>query len=172
MLVTDSLVHELDSVPWLAGSPLRSVEVRYPRPSSLAPPQLREPILALLELESGVLADVEMNVDIRFGYQVTAEAVFERGVARIGQPSGLQEWREGRTAIAEHTGFVSRFRDAYDRELQAWVDAARAGGIAGPSAWDGLLAALACEAGVRALQGGAPQVVARPERPTFYTEPR
>lgn len=167
-LINDSVVHEFDVVPWLAGSPIRTVEVRYPRRNPLAPERLREPILVLLELENGVLVDVEMSVSVQFGYQVTTEAVLERGVARIGQPSGLQLWQDARFAVAEHETWATRFLPAFDAEVQRWVDAVHAGTLVdGPNAWDGYLVALACEAGVRALDGGVHTIDA-PPRPDFY----
>jgi myo-inositol 2-dehydrogenase/D-chiro-inositol 1-dehydrogenase len=168
MLITDSVVHEFDVVPWLAGSPIKTVEVKYPRRNDLSPERLREPILVLMELENGVHVDVEMNVSVQFGYQVGTEAVFQQGVARIGQPSGLQLWQAGRVSTAEHQSFTTRFAAAYDSEIQRWVDAVRDGRlIDGPNAWDGYLVALACEAGVRALEGGIHTVDAA-ERPAFY----
>ncbi|MGN7859641.1 Gfo/Idh/MocA family protein [Microbacterium sp. 22303] len=168
MLINDSVVHEFDVVPWLAGSPVRTVEVKYPRRNSLSPAHLREPILVLMELENGVLVDVEMNVSVQFGYQVATEAVFEKGLARIGQPAGLQIWRDGRFAVAEHVSFVTRFAAAYDQQVQRWVDAVRSGTLVdGPNAWDGYRVALACEAGVKALGGGVVAVEAT-ERPAFY----
>lgn len=169
MMITDAVVHELDIVPWLAGSPIRSVEVRRGRRNSLSPSHLEEPLMVLVELESAVLADVEMNMGAQFGYQVATEAVLERGVARIGGPGGLQLWQDARVATSEHQGFLTRFRDAYDREVQAWIDAARQGTIGGPSAWDGYRAALACEAGVEALHAGGAVPVRLPPTPAFYS---
>jgi len=169
MLITDSVVHEFDVMPWLAGSPVRSVEVKYPRRNGLAPERLREPILVLIELENGVLVDVEMNVSVQFGYQVGTEAVLESGVARIGEPSGLQRWSNAAFSIAEHTTYTTRFARAYDAQVQAWVDAVRDGSlVAGPDAWDGYLVALACEAGVKALETTGPVAVESAARPDFY----
>ena len=168
MLITDSVVHEFDVVPWLAGSPVKSVEVKHPRRNTLSPAHLREPILVIMELENGVLVDVEMNVSVQFGYQVATEAVFEKGLARIGQPSGLQQWRDARFSVGEHVSFTTRFAPAYDAQVQRWVDAVRDGRLVdGPNAWDGYLVALSCEAGVKALDGGVIPVDA-PERPAFY----
>lgn len=167
MLITDAVVHEFDVIPWLAGSTIRTVEVKYPRRNSLSPADLREPILVVAELENGVLIDIEMSVGSHFGYQVTTEAVFERGVARIGQPEGMQRWQDGEFKVAEHQTFKSRFRDAYDQQVQRWVNAAKRGTIDGPNAWDGYCATLACEAGVEALTGGVVPVKL-PARPDFY----
>ncbi len=168
MLINDSVVHEFDIVPWLANSPVVSVEVKYPRRNSLTPAHLREPILVLMELENGILVDVEMNVSTQFGYQVGTEAVFEAGLARIGQPSGLQRWKDGEFRIGDHTSFATRFAPAYDEQIQRWVNAVNSGALVdGPNSWDGYRVALACEAGVQALEGGIIPVPNEP-RPAFY----
>ena len=168
MLINDSVVHEFDVIPWLAGATIRSVEVRYARRNELSPTHLREPILVLMELDNGVLVDVEMNVSVQFGYQVATEAVFQRGVARIGQPQGMQLWQHGRYQIEENSSFKSRFREAFDIEVQSWVNAARRGTVDGPSAWDGYKVAVACAAGVQAMKSGRQVAVDLPETPSFY----
>jgi myo-inositol 2-dehydrogenase / D-chiro-inositol 1-dehydrogenase len=168
MLITDSVVHELDVVPWLAGERIVAVDVRKPRRNSLAPAGLHEPQLVLIELETGVIATVEMSVNAQFGYQVTTEAVFERGVAEIGKTGGLKQWRDGRWGGAEHMTFKTRFGPAFDTEVQRWVDAVRRGTIDGASAWDGYLAAAACEAGVAAQKTGRRVEVKAIARPHFY----
>jgi myo-inositol 2-dehydrogenase/D-chiro-inositol 1-dehydrogenase len=169
MLINDSVVHEFDVVPWLAGATIESVEVHYARRNSLSPEHLQEPILVLMRLDNGVLVDVEMNVSVQFGYQVATEAVFEKGIARIGQPSGLQLWQDGKFQINEHQSFATRFKEAYDIEVQDWVDAAREGRIGGPSAWDGYKVAVACAAGVKALTTSGPVELDLPTIPAFYT---
>ena len=169
MLITDSVVHEIDVLPWLAGSPIRSVEVKHPRRNALSPERLREPILVLFELENGVLVDVEMNVSVQFGYQVATEAVFQTGIARIGQPAGLQRWSDAAFSVGEHTSFTTRFARAYDTQVQEWVNAVHDGSlIAGPNSWDGYLVSLACEAGVKALTQAGPVDVTSAPRPAFY----
>ncbi|MFJ4268643.1 Gfo/Idh/MocA family protein [Paenarthrobacter nicotinovorans] len=169
MLIEDSVAHEFDVLPWIAGSPVTSVEVRHTRSNRLSSSHLREPILVLIELANGVLIDVEMNVGVQFGYQVGTEAVFESGLARIGQESRMQTWSEGRVSMAHHTSYKSRFVEAYDRQIQAWVDAVHGGSlIAGPNAWDGYLASLATEAGVKALTHEGRHTVPVPEKPAFY----
>ncbi|MFV0426617.1 MAG: Gfo/Idh/MocA family protein [Beutenbergiaceae bacterium] len=168
-LINDSVVHEFDVLPWIADSSIGDVEVRYGRPNAHSPRELREPILVLFQLESGVLVDVEMNVSADFGYQVTTEAVFERGVVRIGDPAGAQVWRAGASRRREHVDYTTRFRDAYDDQVQSWIDAVRSGALVnGPNAWDGYRVALACEAGLAAMNGMRSQVRS-PQRPAFYS---
>ena len=170
MLITDSVVHEFDVMPWLAGAEITSVEVKHGKRNALGPERLREPILVLMELDNGVLVDVEMSASAHFGYQVATEAVFQRGVARIGQPEGLQLWQDATFQVGEHQTYVTRFKQAYDVEVQAWVDAAARGTIAGPSAWDGYKVAIACAAGLRALETSGPVAVEVPPTPAFYAE--
>jgi len=121
-----------------------------------------------IELESAALAIVEINVNAQFGYQVTIEAVMERGVAEIGTTAGLEVRRDARWGGAEHTTFKTRFGAAFDVQIQRWVDAVKRGEIDGASAWDGYLAATACEAGVAAQRTGRPVEVTTIERPAFY----
>lgn len=167
-MITDSVVHEIDVVPWLVGEPITAIEVKYPKQSSLAPQGLRDPQLVLLETESGVLADVEINVNVQFGYQVGTDAVFERGVAEIGRTGGLSIYKDGGFWRGEHQDFRTRFGVAYDVQVQRWVDAARRGTIDGPNAWDGYLANVVCEAGVKAQSTGQRVEIKTEARPAFY----
>lgn len=166
MLITDSVVHEFDVVPWLAGSDIASVEVKPLRRNTHS--SFADPALVLLQLTNGVLADVEINVNVGFGYQVKTEAVFEQGIAEIGRTAGLTTWAQGRISTAEHQSFKTRFAAAYDEQIQRWVDAVAKGTIDGPSAWDGYRVALACEAGVRAQAASGPVDVVSAPKPDFY----
>lgn len=169
MLIFDSVVHEIDAVRFLTDSPINSVEVKHMKRNSLSPEGLNEPILVLLETQSGVLATVEMNVSVQFGYQVKTEAVFQRGIAEIGRTSGMALFADGAIATAEHMSFKTRFAAAYDHQIQRWVNAVAKGTIDGPSAWDGYLAAAAVEAGVTALNSGAKEPVEYAAKPKFYS---
>lgn len=168
MLIFDSVVHEIDVVRFLTDSPIVAMEVKHLKRNTNNAEHLNEPVLVFLETESGVVADVEMNVSVRFGYQVKTEAVFENGIAEIGRTSGMTVWSEGRYGGAEHTSFKTRFGAAYDNQIQRWVDATRSGTIDGPSAWDGYLAAAAVEAGLEALRTGERAEVSYQPMPKFY----
>ena len=168
MTITDSVVHELDVVPWLAGAGIGAIEVRTGRRNRAS--RFADPQMVLLELENGVLADVEISVNAGFGYQVTTEAVFERGVAGIGRAGGLVLAQDGRIGVAEHRSYTTRFAAAYDTEVQRWVDAARLGGIDGPSAWEGYRVAVASAAGVEAQRSGRRVELAAATPPPFYRD--
>ncbi|MCU1407681.1 MAG: Inositol 2-dehydrogenase [Glaciihabitans sp.] len=169
MLITDSVVHEMDVIPWLVGEPIAAVEVKKARKNSLAPAWLDDPQLIIFETISGVLADVEINVNVQFGYQVTTEAVFEKGIAEIGKTAGLMRWQDASFGGVEHVSFKTRFAAAYDSQVQRWVNAARNGTIDGPSAWDGFLAATVSEAAVEAQTTGKRVAVQYAvAKPDFY----
>ena len=168
MLIFDSVVHEIDVVRFLTDSPIKSVEVKHMKRNKLSPEKLNEPILVLLETDSGVLATVEMNVSVQFGYQVKTEAVFQKGIAEIGRTSGMTTFFEGSVATEEHMSFKTRFAAAYDTQIQRWVNAVHKGTIDGPSAWDGYLAAAAVEAGVKALNNGQKVDAEYAKKPAFY----
>ena len=168
MLVNDSVTHEMDVTRWLLGQEITSVTVLCPRPSANAPEGLADPQFVVFETDGGTLVDVEIYVNSRLGYQVQAEAVCENGTARIGEDHGLFVSADGRWGGTVTPGFVEHFEDAYDRQVQAWVDATRRGEVTGPSAWDGYAVAAICEAGVRAQTEGGPVEVQLVERPALY----
>ena len=168
MLISDSVAHETDVTRWLLGHEITAVTVLRPTPSANAPDDLQDPQFVIFETDGGALADVEIFVNCGFGYQVQAEAVCERGTARIGDGHAMVTNMAGRWGGTIAQDFVERFADAYDREVQAWVDATRRGEVTGPSVWDGYAAAAVCEAGVRSLNDGGRMTVELVERPALY----
>ena len=154
-MIRDSVVHEVDSARFLLGEELTSVEVIRGASTSNAPHGVHDPMLVIFETESGALVTVESFVRTGVAYEVRTEVVGERGSALIGLDQNLQvKSTDGRWGGAITPSFVERFGQAYDVELQRWVDAAKAGTIDGPSAWDGYAAVAVCEAGVQALRSG------------------
>ena len=154
-MIRDSVVHEVDSVRFLLGEEITSVEVIKGAATGNAPHGVHDPMLVIFETESGAIVTVESFVRTGVAYEVRTEVVGERGSALIGLDQNLQvKSTDGRWGGAITPGFVERFGQAYDIELQRWVDAAKAGTIDGPSAWDGYAAVAVCEAGVQALRSG------------------
>jgi myo-inositol 2-dehydrogenase/D-chiro-inositol 1-dehydrogenase len=168
MLINDSVVHEMDVTRWLLDQEITAVTVHKPAPTSHAPAGMSDPQFVLFETESGALVDVEIFGHCGYGYQVHAEAVCERGTVRIGDESGPRLSAEGRWGGRITPDYIERFTDAYDREVQDWVDATRRGEVTGPSVWDGYAAAAVCEAGVLSQREGRRVEVELIERPDFY----
>ncbi|MEU6666776.1 Gfo/Idh/MocA family oxidoreductase [Streptomyces sp. NPDC046727] len=170
MLIDSSVSHEIDAARWLLGQELTAVTVLRPTPSAGAPEGLLDPQFVLFETERGALVDVEVFVNCGFGYQVRCEAVCEAGSARIGDEHGMVVTSRGSAAEEVAQDYLVRFADAYDREVQAWVDATRRGAVTGASVWDGYAASVVAEAGVRALENGGRVTVGLVPRPDLYAE--
>lgn len=61
-----------------------------------------------------------------------------------------------------------RFGEAFDVELQAFIDGVATGELKGPSSWDGYAAAIAGDVCVKAQESGGIEQIEMPERPAFY----
>ncbi|MEV6114502.1 Gfo/Idh/MocA family oxidoreductase [Streptomyces sp. NPDC052109] len=170
MLINSSVSHEIDAARWLLGQELTAVTVLRPAPSAEAPEGLLDPQFVLFETAGGALVDVEVFVNCGFGYQVRCEAVCEKGSARIGDAHTMVVTTADGAREEVAQDYLVRFADAYDREVQAWVDATRRGEVTGPSAWDGYAASAVAEAGVRALETGGRTAVHLAPRPDLYAE--
>ncbi|MCW8120438.1 Gfo/Idh/MocA family protein [Streptomyces anthocyanicus] len=168
MLINSSVSHEIDAARWLLGQELSAVTVLRPRPSAGAPEGLLDPQLVLFETEGGAVVDVEVFVNCGFGYEVRCEAVCEAGSARIGAAHTMVVTAAGGAREEVPQDYLVRFADAYDREVQSWVDATRRGLVTGPGTWDGYAAAAVAEAGVRALDTGVRTPVDMTPRPSLH----
>ncbi|MFJ4028246.1 Gfo/Idh/MocA family protein [Paenarthrobacter sp. NPDC089989] len=168
MLINDSVVHEFDAIRYFTGEEITSVQVRLGKPTRNAPSGQHDPQHVLIETESGVLADVEIYVNAKFGYQVATQASFEDGIVSIGGDNGPYVQTAGKWGGNVTPGFEDRFGAAYDVEVQAWVDAALRGEIGGPTAWDGYATAACCEAGVEAQKSGEKVKVQLNTKPDLY----
>lgn len=169
MLVEDAAAHEMDIVAWLAGDPIVSVEVHKARANRLTPNGVHDPILLLMKTATGVLADVEINMNFQAAYQVSTEAVFEQGLAETGRPFTGERVVDGRAFQDVDRTYVTRFVDAYDAEIQDWVNAVSGSqDLRGATAWDGYRAVMLCEAGLEAQRTGTRIEVPDEQAPEFY----
>lgn len=153
--VTNSAIHELDTIPWLLGSPITEVAWHAGKRTTAAPEGLHDPALILLRTADGVLTTLELFLNAQYGYSTRCEVVAERGTASLAEPV-LLETNAARTRSTPYPeDWRPRFADAYRLELQAWVQSLQTGGkspLAG--ARDGLRAAQAAEALISASRTG------------------
>jgi myo-inositol 2-dehydrogenase / D-chiro-inositol 1-dehydrogenase len=150
MLITSSCVHEIDISRWLLGDEIVGATVRAPRSTRQAPSGLVDPQLILLETASGVLIDIEVFVNARYGYEVRCELVGELGTLRLPDQVAPD--------------FRARFATAYRRELDCWVQ----GLDDGPSAWDGYAANAVADACLESLANGGRVDVQLAQKPALY----
>jgi myo-inositol 2-dehydrogenase / D-chiro-inositol 1-dehydrogenase len=155
MLITSSVTHEIDVARWLIGDEVVSATVYTPRPTSRAANGMQDPQFVILEMESGVLVDVEIFVNAGYGYDIRCELVGEAGTVALP------------TEVAP--GFLERFTSAYRHELQDWVRGLGNGAPTGPTAWDGYAASAVADACLQSLASGRPADVRLAPRPGLYT---
>ncbi|GHD10371.1 Gfo/Idh/MocA family oxidoreductase [Zhihengliuella salsuginis] len=152
--ITNSAIHELDSMPWLFGSPVREVcWVPLGRSSSGAPEGLQDPAFMMLRLANGVTATLELFLNCRYGYSTRLEVVAEDGAVEFTESPALLTHRDGLRGTGYPDDWRPRFEDAYRLELTAWIDSLATvpgeGGEPHPglaSAGDGLAACLVADA--------------------------
>ena len=170
MIITDSAIHEIDLVRWMFGEEVVATTVLKPRRSSKGSEELHDPLIVLLEMASGVLVDVELSLNVGYGYDIRGEVVGESGTAALAETTAAIVKSDGRFSGHVPADWRERFIRAYDVELQDWVDAVATGGFTGPSAWDGYAAAVVSDSCLEALRTGTRTVVSQRERPDFYTK--
>jgi myo-inositol 2-dehydrogenase/D-chiro-inositol 1-dehydrogenase len=168
MMITDSVVHDIDVTRWLLGQEVVAATVFKPRPTSRAPAGLQDPQLVLLETAGGVLVDVESFVTCQYGYDIRYELVGETGTVSLGELPGVQLRQQGQHQGPIPADYRERFGAAYQRELQEWVGGVLDGEVGGPSAWDGYATTAVAEACVQAQTGGGRVAVELADRPALY----
>ncbi len=168
MMITDSVVHDIDVTRWLLGQEIVAATVFKPRPSSKASEGLLDPQLVVLETAEGVLVDVESFVNCQYGYDIRYELVGEMGTASLGELPGVHVRQQGRHYGPIPADFRERFGGAYQSELQEWVTGVLRGEVTGPSAWDGYATTAVAEGCVQALTEGRRTVVELADRPALY----
>jgi myo-inositol 2-dehydrogenase / D-chiro-inositol 1-dehydrogenase len=170
MIISDSAVHEIDTVRWLFDEEIVAAAVLKPRRTSHAAEGVQDPLIIVFEMASGVLVDDEVFVNAGYGYDVRGEVVCERGTVALADTGSVTLSHSGRRSGKIPADWRERFIRAYDAELQDWLTAVAAGTSTGPSAWDGYAAAVVTDRAVEALHTGQRIEVPLPERPDFYAK--
>lgn len=168
-VIRNALVHDLDSARWMLGQEIEEVFVRGVNND----PALGEDTCDLqsvqLGMSGGCMASIEVFVTARYGYEVNAELVCERGVAQTPLPHDTVVRSAFNRSQRVPEGFLGRFPEAYEIEVEQWIDALRGGEEPeGADAWDGYISLVASEGCVESLKTGLPQRLEKPERPKLY----
>jgi myo-inositol 2-dehydrogenase/D-chiro-inositol 1-dehydrogenase len=168
MAVNDTAVHEIDVLHWLTGEQYKNAQVLFPKATRYTHGKLRDPQIMILTTESGVIINIEVFVNCKFGYDIQCEVVCENGAIKMPDPSFPSIKTEARNSGAIETSWKRRFIDAYDVELQDWINTTKEGKMNGPSAWDGYLVAVASDALVKAQETGKVETITTDPCPDFY----
>ncbi len=120
MTITDTAVHDFDVARWLLDEEIAAVTVLTPKRNRGGGGDLPDPLLILLESESGVLVDVEVSVNIRYGYDIRGAVVRETGTVSLADGVPVVVRSGGRVGGPLHKDWQPRFAEAYDAELRDW----------------------------------------------------
>ncbi len=168
MAIVDTFIHEIDALRWLVNDDYVSAQVLVPRNTKHTHAKLNDPIIVLLATRSGVRIDGEVFVNCRYGYDIRCEVVGEEGVASLPEPESVVLRKDAKLSTTIMQDWKLRFIDSYDVELQDWIEAAKAGKVNGPNAWDGYFAAVTADACLKAMRTGEVATIVTPPRPAFY----
>src|SRR3954451_12292929 len=133
MAIVDTAVHDFDVTRWLLGEELSSIRVLAAKRNSHGG-DLQDPLLMILETDSGVLVSVETSVNIRYGYDIRGQVIGYVGTSAIitHGPIILRSGHSVGVAVPED--WRERFIAAYDVEFQEWINEVVAGSVlSGPS---------------------------------------
>jgi myo-inositol 2-dehydrogenase/D-chiro-inositol 1-dehydrogenase len=169
-VIRNALVHDLDSARWMLGQEIEEVFVRGVNND----PALGEDTWDLqsvqLVMSGGCIASIEVFVTARYGYEVNAELVCERGIAQTPLPHDAVVRSAFNCTQRVPEGFLGRFPDAYEIEVEQWIGALRKGEVpVGADAWDGYISLVASEGCVESMKSGSPKRLDKPERPKLYS---
>jgi myo-inositol 2-dehydrogenase/D-chiro-inositol 1-dehydrogenase len=171
MVINDAAIHEIDLTRWLLAEEITASMILKPKRSSRAVAGLQDPMVVLFRTQSGVLVDVELSVNVGYGYDIRGEVVGESGTARLDDGGAI--------VVTQGAGRVSRvtadsrqrFARAFDTEFQEWTDGIAAGREArGPSSWDGYAAIVVADTCIAALDSDGWTAISLPDRPDFYRQ--
>lgn len=158
-LFWDLAIHDFDAARFLVNDEIVAVHAVG---SVLVDPALAtfddvDHGIVTLRFRGGALGVVQATWRAPAGYEIRAEVhgvlgkvvteVDEQYAARLDDSRGL--------VAARHDQFTERFRHAYRRELEAFVDALHAGRDPSPGINDGLRAILVADAATQSLRSGA-----------------
>lgn len=169
MAIHDTLIHEIDVLRWLLDDDYVSAQVVFPRTTRYSHSKLADPQIVLLETAKGIRIDVEVFVNCRYGYDIQCQVVGEEGLANLPEPLSIKMRKDALLQNDIMTDWKDRFVDSYDVELKDFIEAAVKGTAAGPSSWDGYVAAISSDACVEAQENPGKIIpISLPARPALY----
>jgi len=167
--VYSTAIHEIDAIHWLIDDEYVSAQVIIPGSTRHTRPDfLKDPQLMILRTAKGVVIDIEVFVNCRYGYDIQCEICCEDAIIKLPEPSFPAVRKDAMLTVALETDWKQRFIEAYDVEFEDWVSSTLRGEVNGPTAWDGYVAAVTADALVRSQTTGEVVDIATGKTPEFY----
>jgi len=169
--VVGTLIHEIDALHWLVNDDYKSVQVVFPKRTKYAHDNLQDPQLFIIETNSGIVMNVEVFVNCKYGYDIQCEVIGEEGIVKLPEFPSVVMRKDAKLSIGILTDWKNRFMEAYDVEIQDFMDSImKTGEPNGPNSWDGYIAAVTADACLKAQQSGEKEFITLQEKPVFYSE--
>ena len=158
-LYLDSVIHDLDIARFMLGDGTRVTALGrvLVAPYMEAHGDIDTSILTV-EFASGAIGVIQNSRRTVYGYDLRIEVHGERGKLVTEAERATQVWKYSEAGIQGDYVyyFIERFRDAYRAEVQAFVDAVRAGEKPTPGAEDAVAALRLALAATKSLKEGRP----------------
>lgn len=157
----DLLIHDLDILPWVAGSPIVSISAQgAARTPGFSDVGDVDEVVAMLSLEDGTVATLHGSRRNGAGYDVRMEVAGTLSTAVVGlapqSPLESTEPDVERRGTEPWTSFARRFEAAYRQEMVAFLDIVATGGSSPCTIAEAVDAAVAAEAADLALRENRP----------------
>lgn len=159
-LLLDLGVHGFDEARWLMGSEVTEV---YAVGGALVYPQLAEfadadNMIVSLKFAGGAIGTLDFSRNARYGYDIRAEVLGDRGALQIGglQQTQLLHLQAEGVSHDVYPWYPERFARAFEAEIAAFVAAVRAGRPPSPGPLDGRRATEIALAAVESWRSGRP----------------
>lgn len=171
-VINDAFIHEIDILHYLFSDDYKSIEIKFARPNRLNQAKnLQDPQLAIVEMKSGALVTVELNMNSQYGYDIQCRVVGEKGIVCLPEVQSCQMRKEGQIIYNIHKDWTLRFVEAYKREMQAFINSVlNENRPAAPSAWDGYVASVTSDKALESQRTGKKVTIELEETPKFYVE--
>jgi myo-inositol 2-dehydrogenase / D-chiro-inositol 1-dehydrogenase len=148
----DQMIHDFDAARWLVAP--AAVEEVTAIGSVVIDPAIGQAgdvdtAIAVLRFSNGALCMIDVSREAAYGYDVRTEIQGSRGMFLTGQDSmGDRAILDASFLEPKNDSFVTRFADAYRREIEDFVDAVathRKPGVGGDDALQALRIAIAAD---------------------------
>ena len=171
MFFNDTATTEIYTMRWLLGEEIVKVRVERPKSTTHRFDHLIDPVVVVMYTESGVRIDDEVNVNLQYAYSIECELVLETAAVRLGDQERIhiRDIHGNRNAMCQ--SHIDRFEDAFNREVQEWINAVARDDHTGSTSWDGYAATSVVDAAVASLEDeSSPMVdVKLIAKPAFYS---
>jgi myo-inositol 2-dehydrogenase/D-chiro-inositol 1-dehydrogenase len=140
LLLYDMACHDLDAARWLVGEVDEISAFGSSRNGSRVEPARIDSLVLVLRFTCGALGSIDNTHVAGYGFECCSELVGSEGTLRVVTPlpSNVVALRRGRIVLDHGSHYLDRFRQAYAREMAAFVKAVRDGTSVLASGEDGL----------------------------------